>query len=227
MDLAEARAAAAFHPALRGTMRVVVGSERSMKSRQAELERHLDAMSRYVECDKDRPSRLCTLVLRSAASVPAQALILMKDTLADAGVRARVILANLQPQDDLKQLFDTLSSLSPGAEGTALIRWARDARLLEAHEQVTYGTKMCWAGDAMRRDADKRNSLVLFEMNAPNAARRAARAFHALWDASVRVPGRHLETPRLSKPSCAYDPMDDAPASAKDTTIQVWPLVRH
>jgi hypothetical protein len=208
-------------------MRVVVGSERSLKSRQAELERHLDAMSRYVERHKDRRSRRCTLVVRSAASVPAQALILMKDTLANVGVRARVVLANLQPQNELKQLFDTLSSLSPGAEGSALIRWARDARLLEAHEQVTYGTKMCWAGDAMRRDADKRNSLALFEMNAPNAARHAAHAFDALWDASVPVPGRHLETPHLSRPSSAYGPMDDTPASVKDASIQVWPLVRH
>jgi hypothetical protein len=201
-------------------MRGVVGSERSPRSRQAELDRHLDAMSRYVERHKDRPSPLCNLVLRSAASVPAQALILMKDTLADAGVRAKAILAKLQPQDDLKQLFDTLSSLSPGAEGTALIRWARDSRLLEAHEQVTYGFEMCWAGDAMRRDADKRNPLVLFEMGAPDATRRASRAFDALWRASVPVPGCHLETPGLSKPSGAHDPMDDASA-------QVWPLVRH
>lgn len=206
-------------------MRAAIGSERSRRSRQAELEWHLDAMSRYAKRRKDCRFLHYTLVLRSAASVPAQALILMKDTLTDAGVRARVILAKLQPHEDLKQLFDTLLSLSPGAERTALIRWARDARLLEAHEQVTYGTEMCWTGDPMRRDADKHNALALFEAEAPDASRRASRAFDALWGASVPVPGRNLETPDQKKPSGAYGLMDDAPVM--DTPIHVWPLVRH
>ena len=208
-------------------MRVVVSSERSLKSHQADLERHLDALSRFVSCHKNVPSPCLTLVLRSAASVPAQALILMKDTLADAGVHAQVILAKLDPQDDLKTLFETLTALNPDGDVAGLIRWARNPRLLEAHEQVTYGTEMCWAGDAMRRDADKRNPLVLFETGAPDAAHRAGLAFKALWRASVAVPARHLDTPGICKPSGAYHQPVDTPVPAKPERIQGWPLVRH
>lgn len=208
-------------------MRVLVGKERSSKSRQAELERHLDAMSRFVERHKNRSSPLCTLVLRSATSVPAQTLTLMKDTLADAGMQAKAILAKIEPQDDFLQLFDTLSTLSPDAKGMALIRWARNPRLLEAHEQVTYGTDMCWIGDAIRRDADKRNPLELFETAAPEPAHRAHRAFEALWGASVPVPKRHFEPPGSAKPRGAYSAIDEAPAAAEDIRIQGWPLLRH
>jgi len=208
-------------------MRVVASSEQSLKVRQADLERHLDALSRFVERHEDTRSLGCTLVLRSAASVPAQALTLMKDTLADAGVPAKAILARLEPQDDLKQIYDTLCALSPDADPATLIRWARNPRLLDAHEQVTYGTDMCWAGDAMRRDADKRNPLVLFEMDAPEAAALAVHAFKALWGASLPVPGRYLGTTGPAKPSGAYGPMDDAPMPAARKPIQGWPLVRH
>jgi hypothetical protein len=208
-------------------MRVVVGSERSLTSREADLERHLDAMSRFIERHKDAPTPGCSLVLRSAGSLPAQALMLMKDTLADAGVGARAILAKLEPKDDLKQLFDTLSALSPEADDRDLIRWARNPRLLDAHEQVTYGADMCWVGDAMRRDADKRNPLILFETEAPDAARRANHAFKALWNASVPVPGRHLEMPGLSKPSGSYGQVDETQVPAMQKRNQGWPLVRH
>ncbi|WP_141700576.1 hypothetical protein [Methyloceanibacter superfactus] len=123
---------------------------------------------------------------------PGASLIVMKDTLAAAGVQACAILAKLEPEDELRQLFHTLSALSPNAPATGLIRWARNPRLLDAHEQVTYGADMCWSGDAMRRDADKRNPLILFHMDAPDTALLAQRAFTALWGASVQVPERHL-----------------------------------
>ncbi len=141
-------------------MRVVVGSETSKDFRQAELDRHLEAMSRFIERAGREPnaSLCCTMVLRSGASAPAQALILMKDGLLGARVRANAILAKLEPEDALKDLFATLSALSADAPETALIRWARNPRLLDAHEQVTYGDDMCWSGDAMRRDPSNAQS---------------------------------------------------------------------
>jgi len=208
-------------------MRVVVGSDGSKNLKQAELERHLEAMSRFIKAHAEYPAPACTLVLRSAASAPAQALILMKDVLCDAGIGAQAILAKLEPQDDLQQLFAALSDLSPDANATTLIRWARNPRLREAHEQVTYGAEMCWSGDAMRRDADTRNPLVLFETDAPEAALRARHAFKALWTASVPVPGHHLVAGEGRKPSAAYDQPQDTPVTAMRPHVQGWPLVRH
>jgi len=208
-------------------MRVVVGSDGSRNSKQAELERHLEAMSRFIEVHAEGAAPVCTLVLRSAASAPAQALILMKDALCDAGVRVQAILAKLEPQDDLQQLFATLIALDAGADETTLIRWARNPRLLEAHEQATYGVDMCWSGDAMRRDADKRNPLVMFETDSPEAARRASHAFKALWGASVPVPGHHLVAGEGGKPCATYDQPQGTPVTAMRPHVQGWPLVRH
>jgi hypothetical protein len=142
-------------------------------------------------------------------------------------VRASAILAKIEPEDELRQLFETLSALSPNAPATGLIRWARNPRLLDAHEQVTYGADMCWSGDAMRRDADKRNPLVLFHMDAPDAALLAQRAFTALWGASVQVPERHLLARAGARPSGAYEQAADAPITALRPHVQGWPLVRH
>lgn len=208
-------------------MRVVAGSEGSKNFRQADLDRHLEAMSRFVERVRETNTPAsCTLILRSAASAPAQVLTLMKDALAEAGIQARAILAKLEPEQDLHQLYATLTTLSPEADSAALIRWARNPRLLDAHEQAVYGDYMCWSGDAMRRDADKRNALALLEM-APEAALRAAHAFKALWAASVPAPARLLDARETAKPSGAYEQTTGAPVAALRRPAQGWPLVRH
>ena len=209
-------------------MRLVVGSELINEFKQAERERHHDALAAFIERAREHgepPS--CTMVLRSAHSGPAQALITMKDAMAEAGLRVRAILAHLEPEEELRRLFATLAALSPNAPANSLIRWARNPRLLDAHEQVTYGADMCWSGDAMRRDADKRNPLVLFERDDPNAALLGRRAFTALWSASVRIPERHLLARGGTKPSGAYEQAQNPPISALRPHIQGWPLVRH
>ena len=209
-------------------MRVVVGPEELRDIRQVEFDRHREAMTRFSErAGNGDASRRCTLLLRSPASPPAQVLVLMKDSLLAAGVRVAAIVAKLEPQEDLHRLFAALSELSPDADASMLIRWARDPRLLDAHEQVTYGDDTCWSGDAMRRDADKRNPLVLFEANSPEAATRATRAFAALWAACVPVPGHRLAAGGRAKPAGAYGQALDAPIAALKPHFQGWPLVRH
>ena len=209
-------------------MRVVAGSEGSKDFRQAELDRHLEAMSHFVEQTLQTKAKApcCTLILRSPASAPAQVLTLMKDALTEAGIRAKVIFAKLEPEGDLRKLFATLSALSPEADGRELIRWARNPRLLDAHEQVAYGRDMCWSSDAMRRDADKRNPLALFETDAPEAALRARHAFKALWAASVPAPA-HLLDARDTKPCGAYEQAADTLVTVLRGPAQGWPLVRH
>jgi hypothetical protein len=207
-------------------MRIVVGPENSGDSRQCELRRHLKMMSRFVESASSRSS--LTMVLRSADSDPAQALVGMKGALLGAGATARAILAKLEPEDELKQLFAALSELAPQVPAHDLIRWARNPRFLEAHEQVTYGEAMCWSGDAMRREADKRNALVLFEEGS-DAARLGQLAFTALWEGSSVIPARRLIGPASVRPSGAYEQFPDPsvdPVTLRPS-LQGWPLVRH
>ena len=197
--------------------------------KQAELGRHLKAMSAFATqaIPTDGTALCCTLILRSAASAPAHALTSTQEALRLAGRRAKVIVAHLEPPDDLRTLLAALTALSPDEDPAALIRWTRNPRLLEAHEQVTYGPEACWSGDAMRRAADSRNSLALFETGAPEACMRAAQAFEALWRASVPVPKQHLSAGAPAKPSGGLERTAEAPLATPKPHIQGWPLLRH
>jgi hypothetical protein len=210
-------------------MHVVAGSEGSKDFRQAELDRHLEAMSRVVARDEGETSApTYAMILRSASSAPALALVQLKDTLLSARVTARVVLAKLEPDEELRQLFATLSELAPREPANELIRWARNPRLLDAHEQAAYGTSVCWSGDAMRRDADKRNALSLFNDAAPDLVRLGRLAFTALWSASSIVPERHLVGRTAAKPSAAYERAEQATVAASLRPSALgWPLVRH
>ena len=213
-----------------GEMRVVVGPGGVSDFRQAELDGHVAAISREVERARaeSRPSPSITLILRSASSAPALAMVLMKDELERVGLDAKVVLAKLEPQEELRQLFLSLAHLSPRQQPCQLMRWARNPRLLDAHEQVTYGEAVCWSGDAMRREADRRNALTLFNETAPELVRLGRLAFDALWAASSPVPERHLVDRPAPKPSGSYE-QAQAPAAVSPVrpSLQAWPLVRH
>jgi len=169
-----------------------------------------------------------TLILRAPDSIPAKALIDMKDELVRTGVTAKAILAKLEPETDLRQLYAVLSSLSPREPATMLIRFARNPRLHDAHEQTTYGDAMCWSGDAMRRDADKRNSLSLFHENDPNRTLLARNSFAALWMAAIPVPARHLSGDTVHRPLGEYERPPKTPVAITPFPgPQGWPLIRH
>src|SRR5215469_14495811 len=210
-------------------MRVVVGPGGVSDFRQAELNGHVAAISRAVEHvgAESRPSPSITLILRSASSAPALAMVRMKDELERVGLDAKVVLAKLEPQEELRQLFTSLTHLLPRQQPSQLIRWARNPRLLDAHEQVTYGDAICWSGDAMRREADRRNSLTLFNEATPEMMRLGRLAFEALWGASSPVPERYLTGCLAVKPSGAYEQQAPAAVSPVRASLQAWPLVRH
>jgi hypothetical protein len=169
-----------------------------------------------------------TMVLRSPEADPAKALIGMTGALQRKSLSARVILAKIEPDDELRKLFAALCALAPLEPAHELIRWARNPRLLDAHEQVTYGETMCWSGDAMRRDADKRNALTVFEEQAPEAVRLGRLAFEALWRASALVPKRLLLGHESARPSAAYEQaVEPAAVSPPRPSPQGWPLIRH
>ena len=214
-------------------MRGVTGLDGSNDLRQAEIDRHVQMLSRFVESVQgqilSREMRTLTLVQRCANSHPALALIAMKDEFMRASLGAKVILARLEPEDTVLQLFGCLSELRPSEPASELIRWAKNPRLLDAHEQATYGISMCWSGDAMRRDAGKRNALALFDEHADDPVRRARRSFQALWTASVTVPQARLLGTAIAKPSGAYEALvdDSLVPSPLRPGPPGWPLVRH
>jgi hypothetical protein len=212
-------------------MRIVVGSGTSRDASEGELDRHLEILTAFIgriDNDLDAPRHL-SMIVRSASSGPARALMLKMRDLARAGISARVVIAKLDPEEDVRRLYACLSQLKPQHASHDLIRWARNPRLLDAHEQVTYGAAFCWWGDCMRRDADKRNALSLIEDGAAGTLRLGHLAFEALWSASSIIAERRLIGPALPKPSGAYgrDAETVAPVSALRPNRQGWPLIRH
>src|SRR5688572_1432383 len=127
-------------------MRVIVSSDGSSDLRQAGIDRHALMLSTFMKSGRSAllspELRTLTLVLRSASSDPALALLSMKDELLGARIRAKAIVARLEPEDGLRQLFSALSELSPNEPAHELIRWAKNPRLAEAHEQVTCGNSL-------------------------------------------------------------------------------------
>src|SRR3974377_2246600 len=116
-------------------MRIAVGSASSRDLKQAELDRHLEILAQFVarvEVCADEPRSL-TMILRSASSSPAQALIAKARDLVRARIAAKVLVAQLEPEDNLRRLYACLSELSPKDPAKELIRWGRKTRLRGAH----------------------------------------------------------------------------------------------
>src|SRR5262245_64076369 len=107
-------------------MRIVVGSGSSRDLKHAELDRHIEILAQFaarVECGVGEARKL-TMVLRSAASSPAQALAIKARDLARSGIAAQVLVTTLEPEIELRRLYACLSELSPHVPARELIRWA-------------------------------------------------------------------------------------------------------
>jgi hypothetical protein len=129
-----------FHKHEGEDARVVLDSDVLKDAREADLNRHLDMLSRCVERARaiGAPSPSITMILRTADSPPALILAHMTDTLRRAGAGARAILARLEPEEDLRRLISSLSELSPSSRRKRSSA-GRATHASRAHEQATYG----------------------------------------------------------------------------------------
>ncbi len=135
-----------------------------------------------------REDLIVTLVARAPDSPVADAVRRHADRFGALGVELRVIFANIEPAPVFAG-FVEMASMHNGQnclEGT--LRWAKNPALLDAHEQLVLGTRHCWSGDVMRRSADVRFSLDLFEREAGDAVGLGQMAFDGLWSASNTIP---------------------------------------
>jgi hypothetical protein len=126
------------------------------------------------------------IIARSLDSPIAKAIAGVAQQVADAGLSLRMILA----QVDRNQSPDSW----PGSETVTgfahQIRWARNPRLIEAHEQLVLGPQTCWIGDCMRRDPNKCDAFETYVEGCGEAAGCAAVSFERLWIASEPVAKR-------------------------------------
>ena len=117
------------------------------------------------------------LIARSVESPVAVALAAREADFVARGIGVRAIYANLDAE--ATQSGWTLTGRASAF--VSEIRWARDVRLLDAHEVLVIGATATWIGDCMRRDPEKRDS---YEHQAPDCrptAHQASVAFERIW----------------------------------------------
>ncbi len=121
-----------------------------------------------------------TVVAASAESPVARALVELGSDIAAAGVKVRVIFHMLAPEST--PIGWTISG--PNVAFERDIRWARNPRLADAHEQLVLGSDAAWIGDCMRRDANRRDAYEQRVEGDAATVRVLQRSFERLWAVS-------------------------------------------
>jgi hypothetical protein len=135
----------------------------------------------------DLESRTVTLIARSPASPPAQALAMNLGRFQPMSLEVRIIFAQIAPAGALNLIAREIGASCRQAP-EAIIRWAKNKALLDAHERLTLGKTLCWTGDSMRRAEDSRSAMDRIDEGTPRVIADANASFEALWSISNPVP---------------------------------------
>lgn len=113
-----------------------------------------------------------TVVARSFDSPVVRALATVLGESNAAVAEVRIILA----------IVDGAENRSVAIAGVpSTVRWARQPRLADAHEQLVLTATATWIGDCMRRDPAKRDAYECFTRDSRESVRWATLAFERLW----------------------------------------------
>ncbi len=118
------------------------------------------------------------LVALSASSPVIGALKAVASSRDTSNICLRIILADMQKT----HVFQELSGLP-----LFTVKWARNYRLLDAHEQLVISDASCWIGDCMRREPGKRDAFECFVDNCQQTSAWAKVSFERLWAISSAV----------------------------------------
>jgi hypothetical protein len=146
--------------------------------------------------------RMITLIARSPASPPAQALAMNLARFQPKSVDVRIIFAQIAPANAMDSIVSALSAACRDAPG-AIIRWAKNRALLDAHERLTLGTTLCWTGDSMRRSEDSRSAIDRVDEGTSVILAEAYASFEAIWAASKPLPHNIFTNRTLALPESA------------------------
>lgn len=108
-----------------------------------------------------------------------------------AGVTLRAIFALTDPEPAMARWLSE----------AAWVRWARDGRLMEAHEQLVLGATRCWSGDAMRRGSTKTDLFESLNEGHRQAAMMGRQAFERLAPLTTIIRPRRVTASLNALPS--------------------------
>ena len=170
--------------------------------------------------DASSPVRSVSLLARSPESPIAQAVLQLGAELAERNIRVRAMFTCLDARDRAAVWTSGQSDVPFGRE----IRWLRNPRFIDAHEQLVLGATACWLGDCMRRDPAKRDSLDQAKSNCARAAGFAAVSFERLWAASepvaLRMPHPSREDIASNLATAAVVAAVAAPSEMDDSVVK-------
>jgi hypothetical protein len=173
--------------------------------RRGEKEQKLGAfLARHFAHQRDaepRPGREIMLIARSAQSPVVKALAAFAPEIATAGHTVRMIVARAD-----REPSSGGAPIGAKADVKCEVRWAKNPRLIEAHEQLVLGADACWMGDSMRRDPARCDAYESFVEGCSELADSARVAFERLWIASE---------PLLAPPRGPHAPAEPAGAAPR------------
>ncbi len=156
------------------------------------------------ECPDGRQARQLTVIARSPRSPVILTLQLLMQELRSRQIRVRVVFSNIEPEHALHSAWNVIAELSQGCENGELIRWNSSHSVLEAHEQMVLGERMCWTGDAMRREPGKRDAFDMFVTDIPQICRLGVHSFSAMWRLAQPVPKWLLREAEDTRPNATF-----------------------
>ena len=149
----------------------------------------------------------CLLIARSAESPVAKTVLSMGASSDLKGFTVRAIFANLGTGETARIAEACLVS-----DWALQIRWARDLRLLEAHEQLVIGSATSWTGDCMRREPMSRDACEIYAPGCLVTAQRAALFFERIWQASEPIFERQGVEPAALPDAALVQPIEQLAA---------------
>ncbi len=131
-----------------------------------------------------------TLVARSAESPVARAIVSLGAEIAARGLTVRAIFGHLEAE----KTPVGWSISGPQIPFSRELRWAKNPRLADAHEQLVLGPSTAWVGDCLRRDPSRRDAYEQYAATDAVTAANLQTSFSRLWSASVPLM---IRTPQL------------------------------
>lgn len=160
-------------------MRVVKKEEK-----EAQLRRHIAGHVAQIagtsvpdEFGGPQATHVYKLVVRSHESPVVRALTALGHDLAAAGILIRVLVAMPAGERELAWPQELIAITES--------RTVRDARILDAHEQLWLGEETVWIGDCMRREPAKRDAYECYGIGCRQTAQSVLTAFNLLWAKGV------------------------------------------
>jgi hypothetical protein len=182
-------------------------------------------VARHGVDEQGRAARLtCLLVARSADSPVAKAVFALGSERGGSNFALRAIFATLGGAEAAR-----IAQACRESDLELQIRWARDIRLMDAHEQLVLPPDTRWIGDCMRRDPAKLDAYDHFAIACREAAQLASICFERLWVASEPVIERKPSVllPNGTQPSAEVNARALGVAQASTQPSEESAATRH